>query len=106
ELGATSAPLAVMVTAAVPQSLACVPLTLTTTVGSKVQLHAIVTNSDSTTNDVTASATWTSSDKSVADFLGSDPTGVMTGLKAGPAKATPAYPGLTLSGGPCAITVQ
>jgi len=81
------------------QALALDAETATLDVAATRQLVATVTRTDTTTADVTASATWTSSDDAVATVVG----GLVTAVAAGSATVTATYAGLTAE---CDVTVS
>jgi|GEM_PF-133129 len=100
--------LTVNVIAATPQSVYCAPATLTLNPNAKAQLLAFVRNSDGSENEVTTAVgtTWASSDNALAEFLGTDPKGVITAKDTGTAYGIPTYAGLTATGTDrCAITI-
>jgi len=70
----------VTVPSATVESLTVTPATSTTGIQGTVSFQAVVTLSDATTQDVTATATWTSSNTAVAS-MGS--AGIATGISAG-----------------------
>lgn len=97
----TSGPLAVTVTDTVPVSLACQPESTSVTAGSRIQLRAIATMADSSTNDVSASADW---NHPVTSILSIDPVGLATALMTGNVGILPQLGGL-ISSNACSITV-
>lgn len=83
-----------MGTAVSLESITISPSSSSIEVNNSVNLTATATFSDSTTQDVTSSATWTSSDETVAIV---DSNGVVTGVAAGTATITVTYQGQTAS---------
>lgn len=81
------------------QSISVTPATLAVTAGNIEALAATATYSDSSTADVTAEATWTSSDATKATVS----AGFVTGIAAGTATVTATYQGQTDT---CAVTVS
>lgn len=83
-------------------SLALTPLTLAlATAGANIKkILATVTYSDATTGDVSASATWSSSDVTKATVLG----GYVTAVAAGTASISASYGGV-VSTAPCVVTI-
>jgi uncharacterized protein YjdB len=70
----------ITVSAATVTEVTVTPATATTGIQGTVPFHAVATLSDATTQDVTATATWSASDDTVTSVSSS---GVATGLKAG-----------------------
>ena len=70
---------ALSVSAATVESIAVAPGTSSVALGLKQQFTATGTYSDSTTRDITASATWTSSDATVATVAGGQATSLKPG---------------------------
>jgi len=70
----------ITVPSATVQSLTVTPASATTGIFGTVSFQAVVTLSDATTQDVTATATWTSSSPSIATV---DSAGVASGVAAG-----------------------
>ncbi|MBS1152078.1 MAG: Ig domain protein group 2 domain protein, partial [Myxococcaceae bacterium] len=107
----TGGPLAVTVTNAVPTRISCRPGSVTgLTVGSKVQLHAFVENSDLSENEVTASASWISATALVAEFQPEDSAGVISSRASGVSviSVSGTFSGVALSASTadkCTITV-
>jgi len=84
QLGALTATAQITVTAAVLVSIAVTPPTSSVPAGLTQPLVATGTFSDMTTQDLTASASWTTSDATIASVAG----GVVTGEKVGGATIT------------------
>jgi hypothetical protein len=70
----------ITVPSATVQSLSVTPATATTGLSGTISFHAVVTLSDATTQDVSATATWTSSSPAIATVAS---TGVATGVAPG-----------------------
>jgi len=87
------------VTGAVVVSIAITPATATIPLGTNQQFVATGTFSDDTTQDLTASATWTSSAPTVISVTNS---GLAMGLTTGTSSVTAAYAGLS---GSASLTV-
>ncbi|HYQ02880.1 MAG TPA: Ig-like domain-containing protein [Polyangiaceae bacterium] len=79
-LAGQSASAKVTVPNATVQSLTVTPTTATTGISGTIPFHAVVTLSDATTQDVTATATWSSSSPAIAIVASS---GVARGVAAG-----------------------
>jgi uncharacterized protein YjdB len=84
------------------QSLAVVPATLSVTAGQTLALRLIGQFDDGTSRDLTARATWISSDPGVAVVGNGSNAGVLTGVAAGTANVTATY--MTRRAA-CAVTV-
>ncbi len=97
----TSGPLAITITDTVPVSLTCQPDSTAVTAGSRVQLRAIATMADSTTNDVSASVDW---NHPVTALLSIDSVGVASALMAGDVAVKPQLGGIVASNA-CAVSV-
>ncbi len=80
------------VTPAVVVSLSIVPSTVSISMGTTRQLHATATFSDGTIQDVTTSATWTSTPPTLATV---NPQGSVSGVGKGSAQVSAAYQGFT-----------
>jgi len=89
----TSGTCDVSVTQAVLQGLAVSPASASVTPGSALQFSATGTYSDATTRDLTAAATWSSSDAKIATVLG----GTASGVAKGQATISAAMGGFTAS---------
>ena len=103
--GVTSVPAAITVSAkstAVAATLTAIQISGGSTVAtsSSMQLKATGTYSDQTTQDITSSASWASSQNSMATVQG----GSVTGVAAGTVNITASFNGVTSS--PAAITVS
>ena len=83
---------AAAVQAATVTSITITPAVPSVTVGSTQQLTATANFSDSTTSDVTAQTTWTSSNPAVVSI---DSNGLATGHAAGTVSVTATYNGVT-----------
>ncbi|HLH09143.1 MAG TPA: Ig-like domain-containing protein [Terriglobales bacterium] len=83
----------------VVNSIALSPSNPTVISGSQQQLTATATFSDNTTQDVTSSATWTSSNSAAATVN----AGLVTGVATGTATITVSYQGVTAT---TTVTVQ
>lgn len=94
-LGAFSATTAVKVTNATLVSIALSPESVSLPAGGHFTLSAIGTFSDASTQDITSSATWTSSDTDLLTVAG----GLVTGVSAGTAVVTATQLGVTGSVG-------
>jgi hypothetical protein len=81
------------VTDATVTALAVAPRTSSIAVGARAQLTATATYSDGTQKDVTASASWSASDPSVAVSSGAGTAGQVTGIKIGGADVTASFSG-------------
>ncbi len=90
--GQTSTTGSVQVTPATQTSLSVTPMHGNITVGATQQFTATVTNSDGTIQDVTTSATWSSTSNVVATV---DATGLATGTGAGNATITAQWSGVS-----------
>lgn len=92
--GVSSAPTTVTVSAPVP-TLTAIQISGSTTVGAgaSIQLTATGTYSDKSTNNISSSVTWASSQYSVAAVQG----GSVTGVNAGTANITASFNGVTAS---------
>ena len=99
--GVTSSPAAITVSAKAA-TLTAIQISGGSTVAasSSMQLKATGTYSDQTTKDITSSATWASSQNSMATVQG----GSVTGVAAGTVNITASFNGVTSS--PAAITVS
>lgn len=93
---------AVLVTRKAPTSIAVTPATNTIASNQTVQLTATATYNDSTTEDISGTVTWTSSDTSIATVSSN---GLVTAVKEGSVTITATVPGSTVSG-TAAITVE
>ncbi len=93
---------AVLVTRKAPKSLSVEPSSKTIASDQTVQLTATATYSDKTTEDISGTVTWTSSDQSIATVSSS---GLVTAVKEGLVTITATVPGSTVSG-TAAITVE
>ena len=93
---------AVLVTRKAPESLSVTPSSKIIASDQTVQLTATATYSDKTTEDISGTVTWTSSDQSIATVSSS---GLVTAVKEGPVTITATVPGSTVSG-TAAITVE
>lgn len=94
-VGPISATASLTVTAAILHRLAVTPEAPSLRVGETLQLQALGTLTDGTTQDVTAAVTWTSSAATVATMSS---TGLATALAAGAATITATHPdGFTAS---------
>ncbi len=97
----SSGPLAITMTDTVPVSLVCQPDATVVTAGSRIQLRAIATMADASTNDVSGSVDW---DHPVTALLSIDPVGLATALLAGNVAVKPQL-GNLVSTNACAVTV-
>ena len=82
---------ALNVTNATPQTITVSPISATVPVGVPERFAAIGAFSDGTTQDISVSSTWTSSDTTVAGVT----LGTATGLKPGAAAITASFGGVT-----------
>ncbi len=73
----------VLVTPAVLQAIAVTPVNPQVPLGTTLQLHATGTFSDNTTQDLTNSVAWSTSDNTVATVDNMKQKGVVAGIKAG-----------------------
>lgn len=88
-LGSISNSNTVTITAAAPSTLAVNPSTVSLHVGNTQQLSATITLTDGTTQDATQTATWSTSDSTVATIsTASGRQGLVTGVAAGTATIT------------------
>ena len=78
----------------VPTAIVTSPASVTVGIGKSTQLTATATLSDGSTQDVTAQATWSSADTTIAT-IGS--TGVVTGVAGGTTTVTAQYAGFSAS---------
>jgi|GEM_PF-5404863 len=93
---------AVLVTRKAPTSLSVTPAESTIASNQTVQLTATATYNDASTEDISGTVTWTSSDTSIATVSSS---GLVTAVKEGSITITATVPGSTVSG-TAAITVE
>jgi hypothetical protein len=104
----TGGPIIVSDTGANPTSVVCTPGAVSVTAGSKAQLRATVTFSDSSQVDETTSTntTWTSPTPATANFQDPGTPGLITGVATGSVTITPSYLGVTATAGNgCVVTV-
>ncbi len=87
-------PITVSVPVAAPQSVSTSPATVTVGIGKSSQLAATVTFTDSSTQDITAQADWSSSNTAIVTVSN---TGVVTGVAGGAATVTAQYGGFSAS---------
>ena len=92
-LGAISSDTVLTVTSATLSSLAITPSTPSVALGSTQQFSVVGTYSDSSTQDLTTSATWTSSATGVATVDNASNKGKATAVSAGNATITAAFGG-------------
>lgn len=85
---------AVLVTRKAPTSIAVTPATNTIASNQTVQLTATATYNDNTTEDISGTVTWTSSDTSIATVSSN---GLVTAVKEGSVTITAAVAGTALS---------
>jgi len=85
---------AVLVTRKAPESLSVTPSSKIIASDQTVQLTATATYSDKTTEDISGTVTWTSSDTSIATVSSS---GLVTAVQEGTVTITAAVPGSTVS---------
>ncbi len=76
----------------VPVSVATTPATVTVGIGAPTQLTATATESDGSSKDITAQATWSSANTSIATVSA---TGVVTGVVTGKTTVSAHYAGFT-----------
>jgi outer membrane protein assembly factor BamB len=88
----TYSPITVAVPAAIPVSIQIAPASTAVGLGGTTQLIATATMSDSSLVDVTAQATWSSADKSIASI---DATGAVHGVAGGSTSVTATFGGLS-----------
>ncbi len=91
--GISSPPASLTVTAAVLVSIAVTPPSASIAAGTTVQFTATGTYSDTTIQNLTGSASWSSSDEAVATVLG----GLTTGVVVGGVTITATFDGVTSS---------
>ncbi len=91
--GVTSNAATLTVYPAVVVSIAVTPASPSAALGLKQQFTAMGTYSDGTTNDITASASWTSSDTNIATIAGTP--GIATTLTTGTTVITASFSGVT-----------
>jgi hypothetical protein len=106
--------LTVSVTNAVPVSIYCMPANLSLSLlgSNKAQLFAFVKNSSGPDTEVTVAAgtSWASSDVLLAEFLSSDPKGMITAKAKGTVYVVPTFTNGTVTLTPsdddrCEITI-
>jgi Bacterial Ig-like domain (group 2) len=85
----------------------CTPAGVSVTPGSKAQLRANVTFSDTTVVDETTSVVWSSPTPATATFQGGDSLlGLISGVATGTVTISPTFGGATATGpNSCVITV-
>jgi uncharacterized protein YjdB len=87
-------------------SIVITPAAPTIASGTAIQFHAVATYTDSSTQDITWAATWSSSDMAVATVSNLPPAadkGLATGVAPGTATITATYNGVS---GTASVTVE